>query len=68
VLERLNTVSRSLSKGFHGSIGTVANVANHLMSRGGALGKESIAYTLYITADQKLPRHYRLHTYFPRVS
>jgi hypothetical protein len=50
VLERFNTVRRSLRKRLDASIRTIAHVPNYLVPRGGALRKESITNSLNVTA------------------
>jgi hypothetical protein len=67
MFERLHIVSRAFCQRFNRTVGTVSHVTNYLMSRGRALRKESISNALYVTTDQKLPRHQRLHIYFSRA-
>jgi hypothetical protein len=57
VFECLDACFRPLGQDFNSPISAVAHVANHLMSRGGALGEKTIAYSLHLTAYQKLSRH-----------
>src|SRR6476646_2494725 len=53
VFESLDATRRSFSKRLDASIRTVAHVTDNLMTRGRALGKETITNSLHFTSHQK---------------
>lgn len=54
MFESFNTARWSLGECFDGSVGTVAHVAYHLMSRGCSLRKEPVPDSLNFALYQKL--------------
>jgi hypothetical protein len=61
VFESFNTARRSFGERFNRSIRTIANVANHLMSRRCSLGKEPIPNPLNLASYEKLSRYSTRH-------
>jgi hypothetical protein len=59
VFESFNTIRGSFRKRFHTAIGAVAHVTNNLMPRRRALGKETVANSLHVTAYEKLSRYFQ---------
>ena len=53
VFERFHLMGRAFHQRFHAAIVKVLHVSHDLMTRGGALRKESIADALHVPADKK---------------